>query len=49
MRLLAYFKHPPEYVKFGIAEIKSLFSLHNIPPEDLFDFPNQDLVEVAKK
>lgn len=48
MRYLAFFTYPPEYIKFCIAELKALFSIYNIPPSEIFEFPSPDLYEIAK-
>lgn len=48
-RILAYFNQPPEYINFCIAEIKSLFALHNIPPSDVFDIKSPELLELVKQ
>jgi len=49
MRLLAFFRQPPEYINFCIAELKSLFALHNIPACDVFDFPTPEIAEMVKQ
>jgi hypothetical protein len=48
MKVLAYFKHPPEYTRFCIPEIKALFSIFGIPLCDIFEYPNQELYELSK-
>jgi len=48
MRYLAYFTFPPDYKRFCIAELKALFSIHNIPPSEIFEFPTPELYEIAK-
>jgi len=49
MRVLAFFKQPPEYVHFCIAELKSLFALHNIPAWEAFDLTPQQVELVKEK
>ncbi len=48
MRYLAYFTYPPEYLRFCVAELKALFSIHNIPPSEIFEFPTPEAYELAK-
>ena len=49
MRILAFFKQPPEYINFCIAELKSLFALHNIPAWEAFDLTPQQVELVKEK
>ncbi len=48
MRLLAHFKQPPEYIHFCIAELKSLFALHNVPHWDIFELDSPEKVNLIK-
>jgi tRNA G10 N-methylase Trm11 len=49
MRLLAFFRHPPELSRFCIAELKALFRIHNIQPHEIFDFQNPEHETLAKE
>lgn len=49
MRILAFFKQPPEFVNFCIAELKSLFALHNVPHWEVFDLTPEQTELVKEK
>ena len=48
MRILAFFKQPPEFINFCIPEIKSLFALHGIQPWEIFDIQSEETIELIK-
>ena len=49
MRILAFFRQPPEYVNFCIAEMKSLFAIHGVPAWEIFDHDSQETVKMIKE
>lgn len=49
MRLLVQFKQVPEFINFCVAELKSLFTLHNIPPWEIFDIESQEQIDLIKE